>query len=235
MTFAQAQNELEGIAAELRAEHPVHADAGMRIRVVPLQEDVVKHARPALFALFGAVGFVLLIACANVAHLLLARATAREREIAVRGALGASRGRLLRQLTTESLALARLTLLLMAGFGVVALIMAGVGIYDVISYSVSQRTREIGIRMALGQEAWQIRNLVLGESLRLIGMSLAIGLVVAFGLSRLMAGLLYGIDPFDPLTFAGTSLFLLTVATVGCYVPARRATLVNPLVALKAE
>ena len=135
----------------------------------------------------------------------------------------------------DALDQARLTLLLMAGFGIVALIMAAVGIYGVISYSVIQRTREIGIRMALGQEAWQIRNLVLGQGLRLITISLVLGLGAAFVLSRLMAGLLYGIEPFDPVTFAAMPLFLLTIALLGCYVPARRATSVNPLAALKAE
>jgi putative ABC transport system permease protein len=578
VTLAQAQTDLENVAAQLRAEHAVHEAAGMRIRAVPLQTDVVKHVRPALVALFGAVGMLLVIACANVAHLLLARSTARERELAVRGALGASRGRLLRQLTTESLVLSagggalgvflawlgtrwlvwmnpgnlprvdairidpdvllfaigssaatavlfglipalraarvdvnrtlragtnpsaskaqvrmrgvlmvgevaltlvlligaglmvrsfialqhvrpgfdpasvlsfrlslpvakytrfemraefirrmeeelkrlpgvahvgftsqlpltgsgalspfaydeatarnwesatadgrgaspdyfralgtrllagrffeerdrgasviiidetlaarawpgenavghrlqvqptgspnafaevvgvvehlrsqdlaravrpqifrpmigfggtqpfvvvrttsdpsslassvrqlvasmdpeapvdrvqpmsvyvgdalaqsRLTLILMAGFGVVAVIMAAVGIYGVISYSVSQRTKEIGIRMALGQETSQIRNLVVGQGLRLVAISLAIGLVASYVLASSVSGLLYGVNPRDPVTFAAMAAFLLVVALAGCLVPARRATAVNPLAALKAE
>jgi putative ABC transport system permease protein len=578
VTLAQAQSDLESIAAQLRAEHAVHEAAGMRIRAVPLHMDVVKHVRPALVALFGAVGMLLLIACANVAHLLLARATARERELAVRGALGASRGRLLRQLATESLLLSavggafgvflawlgtrwlvwmsppnlprvdairidpdvllfavassaatallfglvpalraaavdvnrtlragtnpsaskaqakmrgllmiaevaltlvlligaalmvrsfialqqvrpgfdptsvlsfrvslpvakysrfemraefirrmedelkrlpgvvhvgitsqlpltgsgalspfaydevtarnwesatadgrgaspdyfralgtrllagrffeerdrganviiidetlaarawrgesavgkrlqvqptgspnafaevvgviehvrsqdlaravrpqifrpmigfggtqpfvvvrtsndpsslassvreliatmdpeapvdrlqpmsayvadalaqsRLTLILMVGFGVVALVMAAVGIYGVMSYSVSQRTKEIGIRMALGQETRQIRNLVVGQGLRLVAVSLAVGLAVAYLLAASVSGLLYGVEARDPLTFGTMAAFLLVVAFAGCLIPARRATAVNPLSALQAE
>jgi predicted permease len=135
----------------------------------------------------------------------------------------------------DALAQARLTLILMAGFGSVALLMAAVGIYGVISYSVSQRTREIGIRMALGQDPRQIRNLVVGQALRLIGISLALGAAVAFVLADAVAGLLYGIDPADPATFAGMSVFLLVVALLGCLVPARRATTVSPIAALKTD
>ena len=121
----------------------------------------------------------------------------------------------------DALAQLRLALLLLAGFGITALLMAAIGIYGVISYSVSQRTKEIGIRMALGQDAGQIRNLVVTQGLRLVAISLGIGLAAAYAMATTVSGLLYGINPRDPLTFAGMTVFLLAVALIGCLVPAR--------------
>ena len=140
VTFAQAQSEMDEIARQLRKEHSIHESSDMRIRVVPLQHDIVKHAQPALWALLGAVGFVLLIACANVAHLLLARATARQHEMALRSALGAGGLRLLGQLATESLLLA-------AGGGIIGLMLAEGGLTLLRSMDPANLPRMSAIRI----------------------------------------------------------------------------------------
>jgi ABC-type antimicrobial peptide transport system permease subunit len=125
--------------------------------------------------------------------------------------------------------------MLMSLFGTAALLLSCVGIYGVFSYSVSQRTREIGIRMALGQEPGRIRNLVLVEGLRLIAISTAIGTAMAVVLTQSVSALLYGVRPTDPSTFGLMALLLTVVGLAGCYVPALRATRVNPIVALRAD
>jgi len=138
-------------------------------------------------------------------------------------------------LVDDALAETRLGLLVMTGFGGAALLLACVGVYGVFSYAVSQRTREIGIRMALGQDRRGVRNQVLAEGLRLTAISAAIGLFASAALSRGLAASLYHVQPFDPVTFAATPLLLAAAALLGCYVPARRATRVDPIVALKSD
>ena len=117
----------------------------------------------------------------------------------------------------------------------VALFLGSVGIYGVISYVVAQRTREIGVRMALGAERSVVSRMVLKQALMLAGGGVAIGLLGALGLTRLMSSLLFGVSPLDPLTFASVAAALSAVALVASYLPARRASLVDPVVALRAE
>jgi putative ABC transport system permease protein len=136
---------------------------------------------------------------------------------------------------SEGRAQARFSLVLMTVLGAVALLLTAVGVFGVISYSVSQRTREFGIRLALGEDPRQTKLSVVLGGMRLVLASIAIGLVGSLLVTRLIARLLYEVRPADPVTFAGIGLLLTLVALLACYLPARRATRVDPALALRSE
>jgi putative ABC transport system permease protein len=141
----------------------------------------------------------------------------------------------LTRLVADSVARPRLAMFLFVVFSGVALLLAAIGIYGVIAYSVTQRTVEIGIRMALGAQRRDVLRLVFVGAARLVGLGLASGMIGALVLTRLISSMLFGVSPQDPLTFAAIAALLAAIAALACWLPARRATNVDPMVALRAE
>jgi ABC-type antimicrobial peptide transport system permease subunit len=126
-------------------------------------------------------------------------------------------------------------MLLVAAFGVLALVLAGVGMYGVISYSVLQRTPEFGVRFALGAQRSQIFVMVLKQGSRLACLGIVIGAVGALAATHLMTRFLYGVQPTDPVTFVAVSILLMAIALLACYMPARKAMKVDPMILLRYE
>ena len=139
------------------------------------------------------------------------------------------------ELLSSSVAQPRFRTLLLALFAGMALVLAAVGIFGVMAYVVSRRTQEIGVRMALGASRGKVLGMVLNEGLRVVLIGVTIGLVAAFGLTRLIKSWLFAVQPADPVTFIGVALTVIAVAALACYIPARRATKVDPMVALRYE
>jgi ABC-type antimicrobial peptide transport system permease subunit len=143
--------------------------------------------------------------------------------------------RTMEQIIAGTLAQRRFLMFLLALFALLAMTLAVVGIYGVISYTVTQRTHEIGIRLALGAKAGDVLRLIVAQGLKLTLGGVVLGLAAAFGLTRWMTTLLYGVGATDPLTFAGVAALLCVVALLACWIPARRATKVDPLIALRHD
>ena len=138
-------------------------------------------------------------------------------------------------IVSEAIARQRFSMLLLGIFAALALVLAAVGIYGVMSYSVAQRTHEIGIRMALGARRADVLKMTVNQGLKLVSIGMMLGLAAAFLLTRVLASLLFGISATDPVTFLGISLVLLVVAILASYLPALRATKVDPIIALRAQ
>jgi ABC-type antimicrobial peptide transport system permease subunit len=133
----------------------------------------------------------------------------------------------------DSISNKRFTMTLLGVFALLALLLASIGIYGVLSYMVGQRSKEIGVRMALGAQKFDVLRMVLKDGARMILAGIILGLVGAFGLTRLMRTMLYGVKPTDPLTFIAVAGLLAAIAMLACYVPARRAMKVDPMEALR--
>jgi ABC-type transport system, involved in lipoprotein release, permease component len=167
-----------------------------------------------------------------------ADATMRSLRAAVPGvspSLTAANLRPMQDVLAQSVAEPRFNMMLVCAFAVLALLLSAIGVYGVIAYSVAQRTHEIGVRMALGAAGSDVLRLVIGEGLAIAAAGVTLGLVGAAALTRVMAGLLFGVTPRDPLTFAAGAVLLLIVSVMASYLPARRATRVEPVTALRAE
>ena len=233
----------------LSGEHPIgkrlHVNigpvGGMNVEIVGVVGNVKMssldtEARPAVFLPHTqlSIGLMTYVVRTDTAPMSLANSVAASVH-EVDPELPVADVRTLDDVVAATLARPRTVSVLLTAFALMALVLAGVGVYGVMAYSVSQRTQEIGVRMALGATAESVFRLVLGQALRLVVIGVVAGLVVAGLLTRLLETQLYETEPLDPWTFVVTSLVLIAVATFASYVPARRGTRIAPIEALRAE
>jgi putative ABC transport system permease protein len=204
-----------------------------RVKMEGLNQDSNRVQGYFAFAQLPLSGMTVIIKAAGDPNQLIA--SAREQVKAVDPDQPIYNIRTMNEIRSESVAPERLNLTLLSIFAGIALVLAVVGIYGVMSYSVTQRTHEIGIRMAIGAQPRDVFRMVLGQGMLLALIGVGIGLIGAFGLTRLMTSMLFGVAPTDPATFAAIALLLTIVALIACYLPGRRATKVDPVVSLRYE
>jgi putative ABC transport system permease protein len=201
------------------------------------QFELVADPKPQMYLSYTQAGFFApsdLVVSTAVEPLSLA-ATVRRTVWEVDRDQPVSKIRTMEEIVSQSVARQRFSMLLLGIFAALALVLAAVGIYGVMSYSVAQRTREFGIRMALGAQRSDVLKLAVGQGLKLVLIGIVIGLAAAFVLTRVMSSLLFGVSATDPATFMIISLVLIGVAVVASFIPARRATKIDPMVALRYE
>ena len=221
VTLAQANAD---VARMISLLPPMFARLELRPNVRPLATEVIRNVGQILWILLAAVGVVLLIACGNVANLFLVRAEGRHQELAVRAALGASRGRIARALLSESVVLA-----LGGGLLGVLFAQAAIGLLRTIAPAELPRVDD------LGAQTGDVRIMFLRHGLWLTVVGIATGIGIALVLTRVMSAFLVGVGPMDPTTYVAVSIVLAGMTLVATYVPAHRASRVDPVVALRAE
>lgn len=233
-TFWPEQNPLGKRFKRNRASAPWISVVGVVANA--RTESLAEEGRPKIYLdLYQTAGKRLAIFLRGKLDAAAISGEVREQVQSVDPTLPVSAAQSLDETVSGSLAERRFSMEIVGLFAMTALLLAGLGIYGVVSYLLSERTHEIGIRIALGAESKSILQMVLRQGLGLAIAGAAVGLVCALIVSRLMAGLLYGVRPTDPLTFAGVALLLIGVAVLACYIPARRAMRVDPMVALRCE
>ena len=199
-------------------------------------EGLDTNGRPTMYAPFRTDTFSTMWVMVKTAEEPLALAPAARQVLReLDAAIPAASLERLDTVVTESVAPRRFSMLLLSAFAVVALFLAAVGLYGVVAYAVSQRTREIGLRMAIGAQCGDVLRMVVGGGMKLATIGVVVGLVTALWLARYVASMLFGVTSLDPVSYGVTAAVLLTVSAIACYIPARRATTVDPLVALRAE
>ena len=225
--FEEGPRQIVGIVSDIR-------DGGLNRNPQPVMNIPTAKVNVVITALNARIAPISWIVRTRVAPRTLSKMIEAKLRHAS-GGMPVANIRTMDEVVVQSTARQDFNMLLLTIFGCSALLLAAVGIYGLMAYSVAQRTQEIGIRMALGAEVPAVRNLVVGQGMKLVLVGIAIGIVAAFGLTRLLATFLFGVKPLDPLTFAAVPVLLAAVAFVAVWMPARRATRIDPLEALRYE